>query len=53
MLFINVLLINKLGKNIALTGFTLSVRNIIMACYTAYLAAGNTLYCKTTKSGTI
>ena len=24
-----------------------------MACYTAYLAAGNTLYCKTIKSGTI
>ena len=49
----NFLHINKLGKNVALTGFTLAVRNIIMACYTAYLAAGNTLYCKTIKSGTI
>ena len=43
----------KLGNNFALKGFTLITRNIIMACYTAYLASGETLLCKTIKSSTI
>ena len=43
----------KLGNNVALTGFTLTVRNIIMACYTAYLATGQTLLCKSIKANTI
>ena len=42
-----------LGNKVALVGFTLNVRNIIMACYTAYLASGTTSLCKTIKSGTI
>ena len=37
----------------ALAGFTLNVRNIIMSCYTAYLASGATLLCKTIKVDTI
>ena len=36
----------ELGNNVALVGFTLNVRNIIMACYTAHLASGATLLCK-------
>ena len=44
---------NKLGKNVSLRGFTLIVRNIIMACYAANLVAGETLLCKTIRSGTI
>ena len=51
--FINFLSDKKLGKNVALKGFTLDVRNIIMACYTANLAAGETLLCKTIKSDTV
>ena len=43
----------KLGDNVALTGFTTLTRNAIMACYVANLAAGNTLLCKSIKSGTI
>ena len=43
----------KLGNNIALSGFTLTIRNIIMACYTAYLASGETLLCKAIKANTI
>ena len=43
----------KLGNNVALKGFTLTIRNIIMACYTAHLASGHTLLCKTIRSGTI
>jgi len=38
---------------VALAGFTLNVRNIIMSCYTAYLASGATLLCKTIKVDTI
>ena len=51
--FINFLSDKKLGKNVALKGFTLDIRNIIMACYTANLAAGETLLCKTIKSDTV
>lgn len=40
---INFLADKKLGRNVALKGFTLNIRNIIMACYTANLAAGETL----------
>ena len=43
----------KLGNNVALKSFTLTVRNIIMACYTAYLATGETLLCRTIKANTI
>ena len=43
----------KLGNNYALKGFTLTTRNIIMACYTAYLATGETLLCKSIKTNTI
>ena len=43
----------KLGKNVALKGFSLSTRNTIMACYTAHLATGHTLLCKSIRSGTI
>ena len=43
----------KLGKNVALKGFSLSTRNTIMACYTAYLATGETLLCRSIKSSTI
>ena len=51
--FINFIKEKELGNNVALTGFTLNVRNITMSCYTAYLASGATLLCKTIKSGTI
>ena len=34
----------KLGNNVALKGFTLTIRNIIMACYTAHLVSGHTHY---------
>ena len=51
--FINFIKEKELGNNVALTGFTLNVRNIIMACYTAYLASGATLLCKTIRSDTI
>ena len=44
---------NKLGNNVALKGFTLTTRNIIMACYAAYLILGETLLCRSIKSGTI
>ena len=44
---------NKLGNNFALKGFSLTTRNIIMACYTAHLATGETLLCKSIKSSTI
>ena len=51
--FINFLSDKKLGKNVALKGFTLNIRNIIMACYTVHLATGHTLMCKPIASGTI
>ena len=51
--FIQFLDIVKLGNNYALKGFTLTTRNIIMACYTAYLATGETLLCKSIKTSTI
>ena len=37
----------------ALAGFTLNFRNIVMTCYTAYLASGATLLCKIIKVDTI
>ena len=43
----------KLGNKVALKGFTTLTRNTIMVCYVAHLAAGNTLLCKSIKSGTI
>ena len=43
----------KLDDNFALRGYTLTTRNTIMACYTAYLAGGETLLCKTIQSNTI
>ena len=51
--FVKFLEYNKLGKNVALKGFSLLTRNMIMACYTAYLATGETLMCKCIKSSTI
>ena len=51
--FVNFLNSFKLGNNIALKGFTLNVRNIIMACYTAFLASGETLLCRSIRSSTI
>ena len=44
--FIKKLEDKKLGKNIALKGFSLNIRNVIMACYTVHLAGGHTLLCK-------
>ena len=43
----------KLGNNVALKGYALSVRNLIMSCYAADLAAGENLVCKTIKAITI
>ena len=43
----------KLDTNVALQGFTQIVRNIIMACYTAHLASGQTLLCRAIKTETI
>ena len=40
----------KLGNNVALKGYTLSVRNLIMSCYAADIAAGENLACKTIKA---
>ena len=51
--FIKFLHIIKLGNNVALKGFTLTVRNIIMACYTAHLVSGQNLLCMSIKSGTV
>ena len=51
--FIKILEDKKLGKNVALKGFSLNIRNIIMACYTVHLVGGNTLLCKSIASGTI
>ena len=51
--FVKFLYSIKLGNNVALKGFTLTIRNMIMACYTAYLATGETLLCRTIKSNTI
>ena len=51
--FIKFLYKIKLGNNYALNGFTLTTRNIIMACYTAHLATGETLLCKSIKASTI
>ena len=51
--FVEFLDYTKLGKNVALKGFSLSTRNTIMACYTAHLATGHTLLCKSIKSSTI
>ena len=43
----------KLDANVALQGFTQLVRNIIMACYTAHLASGQTLLYRAIKTETI
>ena len=51
--FIKFLEIKNLGNNVALKGFTVNTRNIIMACYAAHLASGETLLCKSIRSGTI
>ena len=51
--FIKFLLKFKIGNNVALKGYHQHTRNIIMACYTANLASGENLLCKTIKSGTI
>ena len=51
--FINVLEDTKLGKNVALRGFSLNIRQNIRACYTVHLAGGQTLLCKTIASVTI
>ena len=39
-----------LGNNVTLTGFTQVVRNIIIACYAARLASGQTLLCRFIKT---
>ena len=51
--FVNFLLRHKLGKNIALKGFSQNIRNTIMACYTADLASGQNLLFMSLKSSTI
>ena len=51
--YLNFIKEKELGNNVALVGFSLNVRNIIMACYTAHLDSGATLLCETIKSGTI
>ena len=51
--FIKFLNSKNLGNNVALKGFTVNTRNIIMACYAADLASGQTLLCKAIRSGTI
>ena len=43
----------KLDTNVALQWFTQIVHNIIMACYTAHLASGQTLLCRNIKTLTI
>ena len=48
--FINFIKKIKLGNNVALKGYALSVRNLIMSCYAADLAAGENLACKTIKA---
>ena len=48
--FINFLLRHKLGKNIALKGFSQNIRNTIMACYTVDLASGQNLLFMSLKS---
>ena len=42
-----------LGTNVSLKGFTQVVRNVIMACYVAHLASGQTLLCRSIKTCTI
>ena len=51
--FINFIKKIKLGNNIALKGYTLLVRNLIMSCYAADLAARENLACKLIKAITI
>ena len=46
--FIKFLNSKNLGNNVALKGFTVNTRNIIMACYAADLASRQTLLCKAT-----
>ena len=40
-------------KNVALKGFKLNIRNNSVACHIADLVPGETLMCKTIKSGTV
>ena len=42
-----------LDTNVSLKGFTQVVRNVIMACYVAHLASGQTLLCRSIKMCTI
>ena len=42
-----------LDNNVMLTGFTQVVRNVIMACYVAHLASGQTLLCRSINTCTI
>ena len=51
--FINVSTDYKIGKYVALKGFTLNIRNISMVCYTTNLAGGEMLLCKTIASRTV
>ena len=44
---------NEVGNNTSLACFIINLKNIIMACYTAHLASGETLLYKIIKSGTI
>ena len=43
----------KLGNNVALKGYTLLVRNLMMSCYGADFAAEENQACKTIKAITI
>ena len=43
----------QLDDNVTLWGFTPNIRNIIMVCYTAHLALGQTLLCCAIKTVTI
>ena len=38
----------KLSNNVALTGFLVRIRNLIIDCYVDRLAAGNALLCRST-----
>ena len=51
--FIKFLLKSNLGTDPTLSRYSQKVRNIIMACYTADLIAGENILCMTLKSGTI
>ena len=50
--FKNILIDKKLSEYVALKGIKLDIRNNIVACYNAELAAGDMIICKTCNSRT-